>query len=78
MEKRNLSTAGIVLIIAGLIGFVWGTVYIDEHRLSQSIGSLIGRSDPLFTFAQISSVLGVIAFITGIVLIILTITKKIK
>ena len=61
--------AGIILIILGVVGLVYGGITYTRHRDTISIGPLTATVNQRETF-PISPVGGVIALVTGIGLLI--------
>ena len=66
---NGLLKGALYTLTASIIGIVWGGIYVNDHPLG-GVGAFFGRSDPLYTMAGWSTVLGILGLLIGIGLLI--------
>ena len=59
---------GLVLIVLGIVGLVWGGFSYTRHRKVLEIGSMVVRADETRTI-PIPPIVGGIALVAGVVLL---------
>jgi hypothetical protein len=72
----GLALIGFFVVVLSVAGVLVGVWYLNQHPYAQVSTFFTGRTDPLYSLAQLGVVGGILLFLVGVVMLVAGLVQK--